>query len=106
MMNGVPREVQRPKDCVVQCSSMCSMKTVQCSAVHCVNLLCLKKTSNLDSLPASVAPRDYPGEYTPSAFTNIDSVKSNIVRGNYNSVQMFEPFRDQNPHIFEIISLR
>ena len=28
-------------------------------------------------------PRDYPGEYTPSAFTNIDSVKCNIVRGNY-----------------------
>ena len=41
------------------------------------------RTSKLDSLPANVALREYPGEYTPSAFTNIDSVKSNIVRGNY-----------------------
>ena len=41
------------------------------------------RSSKLDSLPANVAPRDYPGEYTPSAFTNIDSVKSNKVRGNY-----------------------
>ena len=41
------------------------------------------QTSKLDFVPANVAPRDNPGEYTPSAFTNNDSVKSNIVRGNY-----------------------
>ena len=29
-------------------------------------------------LSANGAPREYHGEYTPSAFTNIDSVKSNI----------------------------
>jgi hypothetical protein len=28
---------------------------------------------------ANGAPREYCGEYTPSVFTNIDSVKSNIL---------------------------
>ena len=41
------------------------------------------RTSKLDTLPANVAPRNYPDEYNPLAFTNSDSVKSNIVRRNY-----------------------
>ena len=46
-------------------------------------ILYKSRTSELDYLPANVVPRNYPVEYTPLAFTNIDSVKSNIVRGNY-----------------------
>ena len=44
-----------------------------------------------DSLLANVAPRDYSSEYTPSAYnnTNIDSVKSKIVRGNYKKCTFF-----------------
>ena len=32
-----------------------------------------------DSLAANIAPREYPGVYTPLAFYNIDSVNSNIL---------------------------
>ena len=42
------------------------------------NILYNSRTSKLDSLPANVAPRDYPCEYTPSALTNIDSVKFKV----------------------------
>ena len=91
MVNVVPREVPRPKTQGVAGPKGLWPWILPRDNIHHatpkafpkITILYNSQTSKLDSLPANVAPRDYPGEYTPSAFTNIDSVKSNILRGNY-----------------------
>ena len=91
MVNVVPRELQGQKCEGPQAPMVFGLGTSRGTTFTMLpqrlfsknTILYNSRASKLDSLPANVAPRDYPSEYTPSAFTNIDVVKSNIVRGNY-----------------------
>ena len=85
-MNGVPREVPRPKPEGPKAASVFGrgasrgtpfIMIPQGFSTHCHSFVI--PYYYMEFISANGAPRVYHGEFTPSALTNIDSVKSNIV---------------------------
>ena len=91
MVNVVPEELQGqklkwaagPKVFVLKTSRRTTFTLLPLRLFQRIPFFIIPKLVNWILFSANVAPRDYPREYTPLAFTNIDSVTSNIVRGNY-----------------------
>ena len=91
MVNVVPEELQGqklkwavgPKVFVLKTSRRTTFTLLPPRLFQRIPFFIIPKLVNWILFPANVAPRDYSGEYTPLAFTNIASVTSNIVRGNY-----------------------
>ena len=76
VVNVVPRKLQGQKREGLQAPNDFSLGTSQRATFTMLTLrpfpkntiLFNSQTSKLDSLPANIAPREYPGEYTPLAF--------------------------------------
>ena len=79
MVNGVPRKVPRQKKTLgLQASRFFDRGTSQGTPFNMIPLRLFHTMSFFCRPQLVLVPRKYHTEYTPLAFTNIDSVKSNI----------------------------